>query len=793
MIRAWVDSRPASAFERGRLVAFALLASLAGAASAGGPARYLKADEPAVLVERFAAAHPGLARASNLLDASPTPVPATPASPSLSVAAPPAPESPTPGAVPPSAPVSPIPMLEIGMGDDDERARRPAMLVVAGIEGDDLAGPSIVLRWLERLLETAASDPATSERLRSITIYAIPRLNLDAARGFSEEPRRAFVRDARPADDDHDGLLDEDPPDDLNGDGVVAWMRVEHPEGKFVPHPEDPRVLIEAEPERGERGAWMLLPEGLDDDGDERWNEDDLGGVNLDRNFPYGYDYFANDSGPHPVSEPATRALADFVVARPNIALVFVFGDSDSLVAPPDAEPGSADMAVGAATGARQSGRRPPTGLNELDRPWFEELGEAYRRGFGLEKPGEGASRPGSFVDWMYFHRGRLALAARPWSLSLQKAMDAANARETSSHEKSKEPDAKGESEPGPTPTPAPAEAPEKMAEAAPATQPAAPAEANQPPANPEGNGAAGGAPADKPDEKAKPGAPRKDSRGKEEIELLEWIDANAPDHFLEWKPFEHPDFPDRRVELGGFAPFVKKNPPESLLEPLALKHADFLTTLTARLPRLAFRKAEALDLGDGVFEIEIEVENAGWAPTALAQGDLTGEVLPTRVLVDVPDDAFLGGRRITRLASMDGSGGMERVRVVVFAPDRESVLVRAASSIAGTIETTLPLKSPPPPAPANPATPPAAPAPATTEAPSASAPEKPAMAEKSPEKPASAAPERPAPAPEKPESAPKPESPAPNPPEPAPSEPAPVTPGPSSESPAAPPAAGGS
>ena len=31
--------------------------------------------------------------------------------------------------------------------------------------------------------------------------------------------------------------------------------------------------------------------------------------------------------------------------------------------------------------------------------------------------------RPGTFSDWIYFHRGRLSLAARPWSPALQLAL----------------------------------------------------------------------------------------------------------------------------------------------------------------------------------------------------------------------------------------------------------------------------------------------------------------------------------------------------------------------------------
>src|SRR5688572_19307660 len=38
---------------------------------------------------------------------------------------------------------------ELGAGSDEERKQRPAMLVVAGIEGNDLAGSVSAVAWME--------------------------------------------------------------------------------------------------------------------------------------------------------------------------------------------------------------------------------------------------------------------------------------------------------------------------------------------------------------------------------------------------------------------------------------------------------------------------------------------------------------------------------------------------------------------------------------------------------------------------------------------------------------------
>src|SRR6185503_11696796 len=170
---------------------------------------------------------------------------------------------------------------------------------------------------------------------------------------------------------DHDGLVDEDGPDDLNGDGLITSMRIEDPEGEFILDPTDSRLLIKADKTKGEKGVWRLLSEGRDNDHDDEWNEDGPGGVNFNRNFPYNYKFFAPWAGLHQVSEIETRALADFVVAHPNIGIVFTFGAADNLIQTLKSEAG---------------GKRPPTAISDDDIPYYRELGKAWREELGLKK-----------------------------------------------------------------------------------------------------------------------------------------------------------------------------------------------------------------------------------------------------------------------------------------------------------------------------------------------------------------------------------------------------------------------
>ncbi len=516
-------------------------------------------------------------------------------------------------------------LVEIGAGSGEDRRARPAMLVVAGIEGNDLVGPFTAVSWIERLTAQHQADPNVADLLKTTTLYVVPCLNPDATEHFFTEPKIEQTANGTPHDEDHDGLLDEDGCEDLNGDGVITLMRIEDKEGQYILDPNESRLLLKADPRKGETPAWKMLPEGIDNDRDKRWNEDGAGGTNFNRNFPYGYKYFAADAGVHPVCEDETRALADFVVAHPHIGIVLTCGAADNLRKTPKS--------------AASPGRsKPMETISDKDIGYYEAFGKIYRSRLGLGKELEAVSEPGTFSDWVYFHRGRLSLAARPW--------DPAAAVASSKSQKDKEePDA---TEPNDANTPANEKKPAK----------------------------------DKDEDK----------RGKDEREQLKWFDEHAPDAFIAWQAVEHPDFPGRRVEVGGFRPFARANPPLAMLDEIAGKQAEFLTELAGKLPRVAIVKVECRLLADSIYEIEILVTNTGFLPTALAHGETSQQVHPTRVTLDLDPQCFLAGTKTTFLPVIAGSGGTAKARCTVRVTDRSEIRFEVVSMLAGRVQGTIEL-----------------------------------------------------------------------------------------------------
>lgn len=113
--------------------------------------------------------------------------------------------------------------------------------------------------------------------LQKRTFYLVPHLNPDGAETMFWKAVWARAGNPTPWDDGFDDVTDEDGPEDLNGDGLVTLMRVKDPWGDYLPDPAEPRLLKRADRGKGEGCVYKLYLEGVDNDGDEEYNEDPLG------------------------------------------------------------------------------------------------------------------------------------------------------------------------------------------------------------------------------------------------------------------------------------------------------------------------------------------------------------------------------------------------------------------------------------------------------------------------------------------------------------------------------------
>ncbi len=529
-------------------------------------------------------------------------------------------------------------LLTLGKGRVEER---PAVLVIGGLDATQLVGSELAVGLAGQLVERAADDADTARLLEQVTFYIIPRASPDACEFFFRRPFATKTTNTRPSDDDNDGRVDEDPPSDINDDGWITAMRVEEPGGRYIEHPDNPRVMIPADPQKDERGRWSLHVEGIDEDGDGQLNEDPIGGVAFDRNFTFNYPYFENGAGPFQVSEPETQAVADFAFERRNIAIVFTFTAQDNLFHVPKGEP------------AEKQGNI-KTKLLEADAGHLARMAELYRELHGGSDAPPSPEGKGSVSDWAYFHYGRWSLAARAWWMP-PRPQDEGDAEDAST-------------EPSTEPEPAAEEAADASTDDA--------------------------APADSPPGKK----PSDESRGRDEVRALVWFACEGIDGFVPWQPIEHADFPDRRVEIGGFKPYLRTNPPIAELDGLDEKHADFLCGIAGMLPKLCIAEVKTEPLGGDVWRVSATVVNDGELPTFPKMGEISRQTQPVQIAVDLPEGASLvTGHPRRRLPTLAGHGGhASETWLVRLAPGADRKLrLRVWAPAVGSAKKTVSLKEP--------------------------------------------------------------------------------------------------
>jgi len=592
------------------------LAAIPPAVQDAAPGRYLDNGELHGRLDALAAAHPDLARVEVLAT---------------------------------SVGGLPIPALVLG-----DPAVDPGVMLVGGLDGRRLVDSALLLRTAELLL--AAEDAA--ERLDGSAVVIVPRANPDGAEALfgATGPAREQAGNARSDDRDRDGRTDEDGPSDLDGDGLITWMRIPDPEGEWVIDQHDPRAMRKAKASEGERGTHRMLIEGLDDDGDGEENEDGADGVEPDRNFPHRWNEHAVGVGAYQLSEPEARGLVDWVIAHPRVAAVLVVGVQDTLVKVPKA-----------ATNAKSSWRgydQPLDGplkddiemLEELSRR-FGDLHEELKDG-KHEVKGDGLT-DGSFLAWVYQQAGRWGLGLKAWEppKDLPKPE-----KKKDGEEEGEDGDGDGDEGDGD------GDGDEAEAAEEPATEPVPDEEEKD----------------EKEDEKDKPTS---DASSPVPAAVLAWLDEERQgDGFIPWHEHEHPEH--GTIEIGGFQAGVTINPPIADAVALADVLAAFVHELLGDLPRVVVQSVDVRDDGAGLYTVEVALANEGVLPTASVLASKARTAMPLRVTLQLPDGVErLSGPRHALVYRLAGAGGREEYRWVVSGSPGQRLMLRAETAGLPAIE----------------------------------------------------------------------------------------------------------
>lgn len=583
----------------------------------------------------------------------------------------------------------------ITLGDASRRDSNPAILIVAGLNGDHWVGTDVALG----LARKVAADHA--DALKTTTVYIIPRVNLDAADAHSSNRALRATRSTTttPVDTDKDRRLDEDGPEDLNRDGVISQMRVKNPpphlRATHIIDPDNERLMREADASKGEIAQYAILTEGIDNDNDGKYNEDAPGsmtGVDLDKNFPHLWPEHSEGAGQYALSESEALALATFVLDRPNIEAVLVFGPHDTLVSIPQA--GKMDI-----TG------RAPLGIENADKAHYERISKSFKDATGMTGSPD-KDDAGAFWSWAYAQGGAWSFSTPVWVRPDQikregdKKDDQAEATPNGNAEPSRAAAPEGPSNEELRAMIADFEAADDAGKAEmiarynsmpPAVQarimamvqgqqPEQPSSPERPAATRAGRGSGGGAGA--------PGGAKKN-----ESDDAKWL-ALAKERgegFVEWTTLDHPVLGP--VEIGGFVPGFQLNPPSEEVDRLVEEQAAFVKSLIEELPRLTLDDAVVEKVSDSVFRVSITARNGGKLPTASAIAVKSRAKQPLVMRLEGDEKSILAGDRVQRATSIPG-GGHERFEWLVAGREGSNLTVTVRSPQTGEKKINVALRA---------------------------------------------------------------------------------------------------
>ncbi len=570
--------------------------------------------------------------------------------------------------------------VEIAGGQGAPADERPALFIGAGFEGDQLIGSELALFTIEYLLTNYESNDDVKQRIDNYTFYIVPRVNPDGTEMMFAGLQTGQKTNTKPYDDDNDGRIDEDGPDDINNDGFITAMRVKDIEGDYMIDPAEPRLMKKADPKKGEKGEYKVFWEGLDNDGDGFINEDAKGGVDLNRNFQHAYPYYKKGAGWHMISENESRALMDYVLEKRNIAVILTFGASDNLVSPPGsrgemssekllglfefAESGNAGYeAVGnvriagegggrrffrgfggfgqqqqQSNARRPAGRRAATTVNMDDISYFNTVSSKYKEMTGINNTPFVRKPEGTFFQYGYFQYGVLSLSTTGWGIETQ-------ARRGGGQGQNRQ----------------------------------------QPAANPQMARQM----------RQRPGAARggagQGAGNALDMSMIKWMDNEGIDGFVDWQSVSHPELGD--VEVGGFKPYSVTNPPASKIAELGQSHAEFAVYLASLFADIEIADTEVTNHGGGIFRIKAKIRNNGFLPTSLQHGVASRSVRGTMVQLGVdPSDIISGNRKTEYFTKLNGSGKVIEYEWLVKGRSGQNIELKVVSQKGGTANITLTL-----------------------------------------------------------------------------------------------------
>lgn len=283
---------------------------------------------------------------------------------------------------------------------------KPGYYIDGNLHASEVTGAEAALYTIAHLLSGFGSNPDATRLLSDIAFYIVPRICPDGAeacltQGVGPYNLRSSVR-LWPEEREMPGLH----ACDIDGDGCTLLMRWRAEDGEWKVSDQDPRLMIPREPHERSGPFYKLTWEGRihEYNGVEVKAAPNKWGLDLNRNWPANWEPHVRQAGagPYPLSEPETRAVADYLLSLTNLFGVQSFHTTTGVILRPSSQQTDALM-------------------NPHDLAAFKAIGAIGERltGYPCVSSFDGFTKGkpirGGFVDWCYEHLGLMVYLTELW------------------------------------------------------------------------------------------------------------------------------------------------------------------------------------------------------------------------------------------------------------------------------------------------------------------------------------------------------------------------------------------
>lgn len=317
---------------------------------------------------------------------------------------------------------------------------KPAAFFEGGRHSGEITSSESILWLTKHLLENYGKDEVITELIDTKTIYLRPQNNPDGSNLYLHTAQRNRSS-VRPHDNDRDGLLDEDDEEDLDGDGIIYTLRRKASEDEldkadYIIDPRDAsgRLMQSVLPGKG---THFVYSEGIDNDGDGKYNEDGIGGLDLHRNYVEnwrpsnggdltGRGYTQYGAGAYPLSEPESKSVVMWMLTHPNISVANSMDTRVPMHLRPPSTSKSTDRMYPEDLALYE--KLDQMGLEITNYPWAGDVYETYMTRYPTNRRTGDPSKPsplfGHGPDFGYFYFGAIWYGDELWNNGAMKDYD---------------------------------------------------------------------------------------------------------------------------------------------------------------------------------------------------------------------------------------------------------------------------------------------------------------------------------------------------------------------------------